>query len=523
MTLQATLVEIVLTKPADASTRIIRAATANLIGLRAGVRVDFPGRLLGEVSLEWSLFGVGRLDGPSQTAFGAVRLNAEGQVFDDLAPWIGGQWTVLVWQVTVAAGALETPIDLDAIDPVFTGRCAAPQLATDAIEIPIRSPMRGFDAQLEADTFAGDAVGTSGDGGDAALAGQVLPTTLGHALHVPGPASNEEAGRHQVNAGAIEDVVQGYANGAAAAFTEALADGRYGYSVNVKGLTRTADVKGDKPDGTWRSTAGALIAHLATTRAGIAAVDAGDLAAVETAAPQTVGYFTAARTTVRTAADYLARGSRIWYLTDGLGVLRMGVLAAPAGTPALTVRPHMLSGLDGGRPFSLLPIAPSAEVRQEDSGLLANDDGSLPVWKVTMRGRRYWVGDRTDDRIAAGLDGDVIADLKKEWREEPASDLDILVAYPDADELVVDTAFLELADMAAAAADTLALRKWPQQLLRANVWTRFAPGWLLGKTIAFEHPRLGLAAGPSFRLLRRVTAGPVTTLDLWRPLTDGVA
>lgn len=522
MTLHATLVEIAMTKPADASTRIVRAATTNLIGLRDAARVDFPGRLLGEVTMEWSMFGVGRLDGPSQTAFGSVRLNAEGLAFDDLAPWIGGQWTVLVWQVTVAPDALETPIDLDAIDPAFTGRCAAPQLATDAIEIPIRSPMRGFDAQLETGTFPGDAVGTSGDGGDAALAGQVLPTTLGYALHVPGPASNEEAGRHQVNAGAIEDVVAAYANGDAAAYTEALADGRYGYSVNVKGLTRTADVKGDKPDGTWRSTAGALIAHLATTRAGIASVDAFDLAAVEDAAPQTVGYFTAARTTVRSAADFLARGSRIWYLTDGLGVLRMGVLAAPSGTPALTIRPHMLSGL-GGKPFALLPVALSAEARQEDSGLLANDDGSLPVWKVTVRGRRYWVGDRTDDRIAAGLDGDVIADLKKEWREEPASELGVLTAYPDADELVVDTAFLELADMAAAAADTLDLRKWPQQLLRTNVWTRFAPGWLLGRTIAFEHPRLGLAAGPSFRLLRRVTAGPVTTLDLWRPLTDGVA
>lgn len=523
MSLAATLVEITMTKPADGSTRIVRAATANLIGLRSAARVDFPGRLLGEVTMEWSLYGAGRLDGPSQTAFGSLRLNNEGATFDDLGPWIGGAWSVLVWHAAIAATDFETPIDLDALDPVFTGRCAAPLLDTAVIEIPLRSPMRGFDAQLETATFAGDASGTSGDGGDAALAGQVLPTTLGHALHVPGPASNEEAGRHQVNAGAIEDVPAAYANGDAAAYTEDLANGRYGYSVNVKGLQRTADVKGDKPDGTWRSTAGALIAHLATTRAGIASVDAADLAAVETAAPATVGYFTAARTTVRAAADFLARGSRIWFLADGLGVLRMGQLAAPAETAELTIEPHMLSGLDGGKPFVLVPIARSAEAREEDSGLLARDDGSLPAWKVTVRGRRYWVGDRTDQQIAAGLDGDVIADLKREWREEPASDLGVLVAYPDADELVVDTAFLELADMATAAAEILAIRKWPQQLLRTNVWTRFAPGWLLGRTIAFRHPRLGLAAGPRFRLLRRVTAGPVTTLDLWRPLTEEVA
>ncbi|MEQ8396417.1 hypothetical protein [Thalassobaculum sp.] len=520
MSLFATLMEIVMTRPSDASVRVERAATANLIGLRGGARVDFPGRLLGEVTIEWSLFAPGRLDGPSQTSFGSVRLNNQGERFDDLTPWIGGLWTIKVWQVTIASGAVETPIDLDALDPVFTGRCAAPQLGTDAIEIPLRSPMRGFDLALETDTFAGDNVGTTGDEGELALAGVVKPTTLGLALHVPAPASNEEAGRHLVNNGPVEDVVEAYANGDAAAFTEDLANGRYGYSVNVKGLVRTADVKGDKPDGIWRSTAGALITHLATTRAGIASVNATELAAVEAAAPQVVGFYAGARTTIRVAADFLARGARIYYLTDGLGTLRLGVLEAPDEEPVLTVKPHMLINAAGGRPFTLVPLSRAAEASDEDSALLANDDGSLPVWKVTVRGRRYWIGNRADNQIAAGLTFEQIADLKREWREEPAADEAIKTAYPDADQLVIDTAFVDTADMQDAAASTLAIRRWPQQILRASVWTRYAPGWLLGATVAFEHPRLQLAAGPTFRVLRRLTAGPVTTFDLWRPVVS---
>lgn len=517
MRLLATLAEIVMTRPADASVRTVRAATSNLIGLRGGTRVDFPGRLLGHPTMEWSLFGTGRLDGSSQTSFGSVSLNNEGKTFDDLQPWVGGLWTIKVWQLEIPATAVEQAIDLDNLDPVFTGRCATPSIATDVIEVPIRSPMRGFDAQLETDTFAGTNVGTAGDEGEAALAGAVKPTTLGYCLHVPGPASNEQAFRHQVNNGPIEDVVQAYANGDVAAFTEDLAAGRYGYSVNVPNLVRTAHVKGDKPDGVWRSTAGALIARLATERAGIASVDATDLAAVEAAAPQTVGYFTAARTTIRAAADFLARGSWIWFLADGLGVLRMGVMAAPDVVPVLTIQPHMLVK-QGGRPFTLVQVGRSTEAGDDQSGLLANDDGSLPVWKVTVRGRRHWVGVLADNQIAAGLPSDTIADLKREWREEPADDAAVLAAYPDADELVVDTAFTELADMASAASAIFAIRRWPQQLLRTSIRTRFAPGWLLGKTVAFEHPRLQLDGAPTFRVLRRVTAGPVTTFDLWRPL-----
>lgn len=518
MMLFATLVEIVMTRPADSAVRVIRAATANLIGLRAGSRVDFPGRLLGHVTMEWSLFGTGRLDGPSQTSFGSARLNNEGQTFDDLGPWIGGLWTIVVWQLEIRQTAIEQPIDLDSLAPVFTGRCATPSLGTDAIEVPIRSPMRGFDQQLETDTFAGDNVGTTGDEGEAALAGTVKPTTLGYCLHVPGPASNEEAGRHQVNNGPIEDVPVAYANGEAAAFSEDLANGRYGYTVNVERLIRTAHVKGDKPDGTWRSTAGALIADLATRRAGIATVNAIDLAAVEAAATQTVGFFTASRTTIRAAADFLARGARIWFLTDGSGELRMGILEAPAAGVVLTIKPHMLVN-QGGKPFALIPLSRSAEAREDESGLLASDDGSLPVWKVTVRGRRHWVGALTDERIAAGLAPATIADLKREYRESaPAFDESVKDAYPDADELVVDSAICETADMDAAAASTFAIRKWPQQMLRAVVRTRFAPGWLLGATVAFEHPRLQLDGVPRYRVLRRVTAGEVSTLDLWRPV-----
>lgn len=517
MSLFATLVEITLTKPSDASTRVIRAANANLLGLRGGERCDFPGRLLAPVSIEQSLFAVGRLDGPSQTAFGSIQLNNEGRTFDDIQPWIGGKWDVLVWHKEIRPDAFETPIDLDALAPVFTGRAATPQVSTKVLEIPIRSPMRGFDQQLETDTFDGDNVGTTGDEGEPALAGQVKPTTFGHCLHVPGPASNEEAGRHQVNNGPIEDVPAAFANGDTAAYDEDLANGRYGYTVNVTGLVRTAHVKGDKPDGTWRSTAGALIAHLATTRAGVASVNAAELATVESAAPQTVGYFTAGRATVRAAADFLARGSRIWYLTDGTGELRMGILDAPAGEPVLTIREHMLADRQD-QPFEIVPLARSAEAANDDSALLANDDGSLPVWKVTVRGRRHWVGALTDDRIAAGLDADEIAELKKEWREEPAGDPAVLVAYPDADELVIDTAYLETADMQAAAASTFAIRKWPQQILRASIWSRYAPGWLLGETVAFEHPRLELSAAPNFVVLRRVTVGDVSTFDLWRPV-----
>lgn len=521
MTAIVTAIEISAKPPGGGAATIIRAGTAHGIGLRDGEREDFPALLLAHPTFEFGIFAAGRLDGPTVTDFGSLTLNNTGSRFDALEGLVGGHWTVTAWELTIEGDDALMEVlplgDLDAIDPVFSGSCGTPRRSLSAFEIPLRSPLRGFDRPLETDTFPGTNDGTEGDRGEAALANQVRPTTLGYCLHVPAPASNAPAHRHQVNDGPIEEIVDAYLNGDTAAHTTSLATGIYTYSVNPADLVRSADVRGDKTGGVYRSTAGDLIALLATTRAGVASVDAADLATVNASCPEEVGFFAATRTTARAAADYLARGGKVYYLTDPLGVLRMGVLSAPAGPPVVELeKAHLQRIVDDGD-LEIVPIAQHASIEEADPASLG-DDGGLPIWRVVVRGRRHWVGGLAANQIAQILDADTKEELRQEWREAVAEAPEVKVAFPDAAQIVIETGFTDLAHMQAAANLELAIRRWPQQLVRIRTADRYLAPWLLGKTVSLKHPRYGLSAAPLFRVMRRMRQAGSSTLDLWRPV-----
>lgn len=521
MTATVTLVEIVASPPGGGEPLTIRAATAATVGLRAGQRRNFPALVSGHPSFEYGIFAPGRLDGPTAADFGTVRLNNRSGRHDALDAYVGGVWAVLAWQLDLPPGDPMFAGDLDVIEPIFAGAAGVPTRGLGAIEIPLRSPLRGFDRALEDETFPGTNAGASGNGGEPALANTVRPTTLGYCLQVPAPAANEVAKRYQVHNGPIEAIDGAYLNGEVAAHTVDLASGIYTYTVGTGSLIRSADVRGDKAGGVYRSTAGSLIAHLATTRAGIASVDADDLAAVEADRPQQVGFYAGGRATVRQAGDFLVRGAQLYYLVDPLGALRMGVLSAPAGPPAVSLRQSQLRRVSGDDDIELLRIAPHGAIVRDDPASLA-EDGGMPVWRVVVRGMRHWVGSLSDDQIAAGLDDETRSDLRQEWREEASEDPAVKAAWPDAGEIVLETGLTSRVDMLAAAARELAIRKWPQQLARVSVADRYLrdAGWLIGKTISLTHPRYGLSAGVLFRVMRRVRSAGVSTLDLWRPVVS---
>jgi hypothetical protein len=511
-----TLVELIATAPGGGAGRTVRTATRNAVALRGESRRDFPADLQGHPTFEWGIFAAGRLDGPTVADFGALTLVNRSGGYDDLLPLIGGAWTITAWQIELADDQ-ELAGDLDVLAPMFTGRCGVPRSSLAIVEIPLRSPLRGFDRALETSTFAGTNVGTTGDEGEPALANQVRPTTLGYCLHVPAAISNGPAHRQEVNNGPVEAITGAFLNGEVTAHTTDAANGRYTYSVNPATLARTAHVRGDKPDGVYRSTAGDLISSLATARAGVASVDAGDLAVVNAARPHEVGYFTSTRTTIRTAADFLGLGGEIFYLVDPAGILRMGVLEAPSGDPAVTLTQAHLREVADGSDLEFVPIAPHGSIEEVDPASLG-DDGGLPVWRVVCKGMRHWVGGLAENQIAAGLDDDARAELRTEWREEVAEDPAVLAAFPDAAEVTLETGLTTLSDMKACADRHLAIRKHPQQIARVRVANRYLIPWMIGQTVQLHHERFDLSGGVLLRVIRRLNEGTHSVLDLWRPV-----
>ena len=187
-------------------------------------------------------------------------------------------------------------------------------------------------------------------------------------------------------------------------------------------------------------------------------------------------------------------------MPDASGTLRFGQLTAPAGTPEMTLTAPMLVG--------------------EPRMLRSNDEGGgQPAWKVIVKGRRHWF---THDptTVAQSLLDERKAELAEEWRRAVAEDVSVKTGYPDAIEIEIETALHELADMETEAARLLEIYRHRQQFVEVTVGTRHVTGLWVGDEARLIYPRYGLGAGADFIVMRKLVAGPKTSLELWRPLND---
>ena len=458
----------------------------------------FVADLAGHPTFEWSLFSEGRISGSSRASFGSLTLyNVDGK-YDWMRTWRGGKSSAIILTGYGDPRAMSP----DDFTIQVTGECGTASMDENTVSIPLRDPLRGFEETLQTTEFAGTNDGATGDESTAeALKGALKPVSLGYCLRLRPMPSNASAKRYMVNDGPIEDVVQSYAAGDVTAFTEDLAAGIYTNTTGTGNLELTADVRGAKPDGTYRSTAADLIAWLATQHAGVAEVDADDLAALNFAAPAEGGYYASNGESIREVCDELAK-PRIWYVPDGLGILRMGQLEIPAGEPVAEIGPAQVGSIEGKAAVKL--IEPS------------EPGGSLPLHKLTLRGVRYWQT-LARDRTASGLDDEERDELAKEYRETVRQDPAIKDAWPESAEVVFYCLLTTLEALEAEADALWNIRKWPQTFVRVPVETRRYQDVRAGHPVRFWYDRYELDTPALYRVIRRKLAGPDTLLDLWRP------
>tara|TARA_E500000318_G_scaffold46673_6_gene44019 strand:+ start:10017 stop:11534 length:1518 start_codon:yes stop_codon:yes gene_type:complete len=495
-----TLVKVTATHPQTAETRIVRVGTHSVDRRTAAEDPEerYAADIQGDPTFEWTLFSEGRISGSSVASFGSLRLRNVDKKYDWMREWRGGAWSM---EMMMAYGDPRT-IALDEFTLQITGACGTVSLDENFVTVPLRDPLSGFEETLQSNEFAGTNSGTTGDESTPdAFKGQLKPFALGRCLMVAPAPSNASAYRYQVHDGTMEDITQSYAGGDVTAFTKDLASGIYTNITGTGFLELTADIRGAKPDGIYRSTPADLIAWLAIERAGLSSANAVEVAALNAAAPYEVGYYASNGESLREVADALA-APRIWYVPDGLGELRMGRLETPSGSPVAEIGPAQVGGVEG-KP-AVVPLESS------------EPGGSLPLKKLTLRGVRNWKT-LSRDRTASGLDDETRDELGVDYRETVREDPAVKLAYPEAAEGVFTCLLTTLVDLEAEADALWAIRRHPQSFWRVPVETRLYLNVRVGQVVSFSYDRYQLDTPRLYLVLRRKLAGPDMLLDLWRP------
>ncbi|MBP2231766.1 hypothetical protein J2847_005085 [Azospirillum agricola] len=379
--------------------------------------------------------------------------------------------------------------------PVITGRAEAPQPTLSArsagkVSLPLYDLRASLDTDVVTRTYGGSNVGAVGyDGTVDAGKGDVVPLCLGRPANVPGKMVNSVSRTWQLDEGPVTSAGTLYDRGDAANMTLASTAN----SAAFDGVTLTATQYARDLARGLVKLGGSLGGDL--TMDPIGRVDAGDTAAsairwalgrrgagtigdtlTAWASTAKIGAWWAGAVKYREVIDTLARSEGAAVLPDALGRWQVARLDAPSA-----------------------PIASIGEGQILDIGV---DDQELavPVWQVTVKGRRnHQPMDRS--RIATGLrDTDREVWLREEWRRAVATAEWVKTRWgDDARSVEVETALTEQSAMEALAARLLTLfGPRPDGEPRRSLWvavemTAARLSWRPGRSLHLSYPREGIA------------------------------
>lgn len=395
---------------------------------------------------------------------------------------------------------------------VLRATAEQPEFGGLTMRLRLRDRLSELDRPLQTARYGGTnalPAGTDGTADD--IKGQAKPRIYGAVKNAAPVLVNTSRLIYQIHDGALQAVGAVYDRGAALTAgtaytsesdmqTNAPSAGQYRVWL-AGGMFRlgslpTGQVTADATEGAAAANryAGALISRIAQ-QMGIAAgdVSAVDVSALDAAAPYELGVMLQGDETALGVLDRIAASVGAWYGFDRLGVLRLGRLAAPSGTPATDLTDISITSLE--------------RIAQ----------GVLPSWRAV-------VGWGRNETVQAGdLAGSVTA-ARRAWlgealRTTAAEDAAVKTQYLLAGELRRDTLLTTQANADAEAARLLALYKVRRDTFKVRA--RLSAGEVesidLGQTVRLTWPRYGLAGGRLFVVtgLRQDFASDALELTLW--------
>lgn len=416
--------------------------------------------------------------GRSLPSYGDLRvLNYNG----DYDAWLEDGWDGRA--ITLKHGAPDW--NVPDFRPVLTGVVAdidAP--ARDVISFKLRDKTHLFDVPVQ----------TTLIGGSTANKDMPVPLCFGQCFNVEPVLTVAASHTYQVHDGQIEAITDVRDNGVTVAYTPDLAAGTFTLAAPPAGRV-TADVKGAKPSGSYLTTCADLVQHLAIHRAGLATadLDTASFTALNVSCAQTLGlYIRERRNLIDVVDDLVTSIGGFWTFTRA-GLLRLGRLEAPGGTPDLTL------------------IAD--DIEEASIAMVAR---RLPRASVRLGYAKNWTPQDPDALAGAVSEANralYAAPYSVAKATNSVSTKHLLAPNPDvAETLIVDateaaTEATRRAALAAVVRTTVRLTTYAQAL-SAN----------LGDVVDLTHPRFGYSAGELAVVVGirdRVSANRVE-LEVWK-------
>lgn len=207
-----------------------------------------------------------------------------------------------------------------------------------------------------------------------------------------------------------------------------------------------------------------------------AEISAADVEQLDAANSAVLGVYIEGDVTLREVMDRVAASVGGYYVFDPQGVLRMGVLRAPAGQPLITLYDYDLG---------------------EDVEVTSSNDTNVPIASATVLHTQ--IEAQTSD-LAGSVSSDRRAFLALEYRRATSDPTTIKNQWLLADDLTIETLLTSDADAKAEANRLVGLHGVPRLrfdvlapvdlITQAGVW--------MGREVALDLNRFGLAGGRSF-------------------------
>lgn len=470
----------------------------------------FLARVTQPALLRLDLFEPGGAGGASRVNVGEIVLANPDGALDE---WIA-------WGFSGRAAIIRSGDDAAAYPAawlkVLTLAMDQPEFDEGQVRIRVRDRQSELDVSAHPASYGGTNALPGGVDGGADLAGTTKPRAWGVCKNIAPVCVNTARFIYQAHDGGLVSVDGVYDRGGAltagTAYSSeadmqanAPAAGQYrawlGGGMIRLGSRPSGQLTADVTAGTGTAARAGSIMQALAVAAGIASGDivAADVAALDAAAPYTLGLYLPAgdTTTARAAMDRVCSGLAAWFGFDGAGRLRMGQLTTPAGaSPAVYIAAHQIRSLK----------------RRALTGA-----GALPAWRCAVR---YGVNNtvQTSDLVAS-VTADRQAWLSVADRVSVVTDAAVKVQHLLAADLEVASVIDAKADADTEAARQLALYKVRRDAF--DVVTQLPDSALAllepGCAVSVTWPRWGLAAGRVLRVIgvqiNRATR--TATLTVW--------
>lgn len=473
---------------------------------------EFQPRILRPPLFSRTIYGDRSTYGRGEVAIGEIALaNADGALTD----WVGYGFGR---RIDIYIGDEGTPFP-NAWTLFMSGHVKLAALRGTELVLEIRDVRETLMRPIQTNVYAGDNVLPDGfEGSENDIRGYPKPLCFGKNYNIGPIPVNTAKDIYQVHDGPVKAITSVKDTGAPFTFdadyptredlanatvpegyyATCISDARGSYIKlgSSAGGEVTADVEGDTTGG-YGDTVADLVERL-LYRVGFTwlDIDLATFAALNVTAPQPVGIFIADEMQVDEVIDQLLASIGAWLLPNRYGVWEIGRREAPSGQPVARITDDdILSG----------------------QWILSGDEGQgLPAWRVRLSWGRNW---SPMSQVVEVIPKDEQARLKQEWREVVAMDPTVLVRYPDAYSLELETLLVDPDDAVAEATRELSLRNVHRDHLQLDVSIVNETAALdLGLPVLVDSPRF---LGSSSPKLMTVTGAGTTgrrgyyQLTLW--------